>query len=70
VEDTSSSGASPMLIAGHRQVITRISKGSQNILIYNFIITTFDYQGGGMDVFAGKGHGFNPQINELLNFKT
>ena len=29
-------------MAGHRQVIRRISKGSQNI----FIILLFDYQGG------------------------
>ena len=41
-----SGGASTLLKAGHRQVISRISKGSQNILIYNFIITTFDCQGG------------------------
>jgi len=36
-----------MLLAGHTQVISRISKGSQNILIYmyKFIITTFDHQG-------------------------
>src|SRR6218665_733060 len=33
-------------MAGHRQVISRISKGSKNILIYNFIITTFDCKGG------------------------
>ena len=37
-----SGGASPVLMAGHRQVISRISKGSLNIFIYNFIITTFD----------------------------
>jgi len=36
---------SPLRMAGHRQVISRISKGSQNILIYNCIITTFDCQG-------------------------
>ena len=29
-------GASPLLMAGHRQVISGISKGSQNILIYNY----------------------------------
>src|SRR6218665_1238204 len=34
-----------LFVAGHRQVISRIGKGSQNILIYNFIITTFDCQG-------------------------
>jgi len=41
-----SGGASPLLMTGHRQVISYISKGSQNILIYNFIITSFDCQGG------------------------
>src|SRR6218665_3197187 len=40
-----SGGASPLLKAGHRQVISRTSKGSQNIFIYNFTITTFDFQG-------------------------
>src|SRR6218665_113959 len=38
-------GASPLLITGHRQVISRINKGSQNILIYNLsylINITFD----------------------------
>jgi len=37
-----------ILMAGHRYiyVISCISKGSQNILIYNFIITTFGCQGG------------------------
>ena len=39
---------SPLLMAGHRQVISRNSKGSQHILIYNFIITTFDCQGTGI----------------------
>jgi len=32
-------------LAGHRQVISGISKGTQNILIFNLIITTFDCQG-------------------------
>ena len=32
-------------MAGHRQVISLISKGSQNISIYNFIIATLDCQG-------------------------
>src|SRR6218665_3751145 len=41
-----SGGASPVFMAGHRQVISRISKGSKNICIYNFIITTFVCQGG------------------------
>ena len=44
---TSSGGASPLLVAGHRQVISHISKGIKNIVIYNFIIT-FDCQGGGI----------------------
>jgi len=43
-----SGDASPLLMAGHRQVINRISKGSQDILIYNFILTTFDCQGGSL----------------------
>jgi len=33
-------------MTGHRQVISLISKGNQNILIYHLLITTFDYQGG------------------------
>jgi len=40
---------------GDRQVISRISKGNQNILIYNFIYTTFDgmgSQGGGISARA------------------
>ena len=45
-----SGGASSLLVAGHRQVINHqqlnISKDSQIILIYNFIIPTFDCQGG------------------------
>src|SRR6218665_3579043 len=39
--------ASPLLMTGHRQSISRFSKGDQNILIYNFIIITFDCQGSG-----------------------
>jgi len=39
-------------MAGHKQVISRISKGNQNILIYNFIITTFDCQGEGISARA------------------
>src|SRR6218665_3674228 len=45
----SSGDASPLLMARHKQVNSRIRKGSQNILIYNFIITTFDCQGGSQD---------------------
>jgi len=41
----SSGGSSPLLMTGHRQVISRFSKGSQNILICNCIITPFDCQG-------------------------
>ena len=33
-------------MAGQRQVISRTSKGSQNILIYHFSITFFDRQSG------------------------
>src|SRR6218665_2250245 len=36
-------------MTGYRQVISHISKDSQNILIYNFIITSSDCQGGGQD---------------------
>ena len=38
-------GARPLRMAGHRQVISRIGRGSQNILIYNFIIATVGFQG-------------------------
>ena len=43
-----------LFVAGHRQVISRISKGSQNILtcMYNFIITPFDCQGRGIFALA------------------
>src|SRR6218665_1186223 len=34
-----------LLMAGHKQAISRISKDSQNIFIYDFIITTFNCQG-------------------------
>ena len=47
-----SGSACPLLMARHRQVVSRISKGSQNILIYNFIITTFDCQDGGISARA------------------
>jgi len=36
-------------VVGHTQVNSRISKGIQNILIYNFIITTFYCQGNSQD---------------------
>ena len=47
-----SGGASPLFMTGHRQVISRISKGSQNTLLYHFIITTFDCQDGGISARA------------------
>src|SRR6218665_422672 len=46
-----SGGASPLLVAVNRQVISFISKGSQNILMYN-IITTFDCSGGSISARA------------------
>ena len=45
-------GANPLLMAGHRQVTSHISKASHNILIYNFIITPFDFQGEGISARA------------------
>jgi len=39
-------------MAGHRQVTSHISKASHNILIYNFIITPFDFQGEGISARA------------------
>src|SRR6218665_2263658 len=47
-----------LFVAGHRQVISRISKGSQNIFIYNFIITTFDSQSRA----AARAEAFMPGI--------
>jgi len=47
-----SGDASPLLMAGPRQVVSRNSKGSKNILMYNFIIITFDCQGGGISARA------------------
>ena len=61
-------------MAGPRQVISRISKGSQNILIYNFIITTFDCQGrsqgGGISAraFALARYGVTPPQIVFSNF--
>jgi len=43
-----SGSVSLQLMKWHRQVISSISKGSRNILIYNFIISPFDYQGRGI----------------------
>src|SRR6218665_1180114 len=51
-----SDGASLLLMARHRQVNSRISKSNQSILMFNFIITTFncqgDSQGGGISARA------------------
>jgi len=45
--------STPMLLmAGHIQIISRVSKGSQNIFIYNFTSTTSDCQGGGISASA------------------
>src|SRR6218665_2074360 len=52
-------------MAGCRQVISRISKSNQNILIYNFIITTFDCQGEGISARARPG-GALPLLIMLL----
>lgn len=43
-----SGGASALLMAGPTQVISSINKNSKNLLIYNFLITSFDCQGGGI----------------------
>jgi len=60
-----SGSAGPLQMAGHRQVISRINEGSQNILMSNFIITTFDCQGGGISAraFALARHGVAPQLH-------
>jgi len=65
--DILSGGTSLLLMAGNRQVISHISKGSRNILIYNFIITTFDCQGGGISVrtFALAHPGVTPPLDIL-----
>src|SRR6218665_2687796 len=68
-------GASPLLMAGHRQVISGISKGSQNILIYNFIITTFGCQGGSQGgsisarAFSRARPGVALPLNQKLQFR-
>ena len=33
-------------MTGHTKDVSYFSKGNQNILIYNFIVTNFDCQGG------------------------
>src|SRR6218665_1047114 len=68
-------GASPLLMAGHRQVISGISKGSQNILTYDFISITFDCQGGSKSrgisarAFALAHTGLAPSLNQQLQFR-
>jgi len=37
---------------GHKQVISRISKGNQNMLTSNFTIINFDSQGRGISARA------------------
>jgi len=65
----SSGGVSPLLMAGHRQVISRISKGRRNVVIYNFITTTFDCQGGGISARANAlaRSGVAPQLSKSGN---
>ena len=64
-----SGGANRLLMAGRRQVISRISKCSQNILIFNFNIITFDCQcgsqGGGISTraFALARPGVTPPLH-------
>ena len=68
-------GASPLLMAGHRQVISGIRKGSQNILIYAFIIITLDCQGGSQGrgisarAFSLARPGLAPPLNQQLQFR-
>src|SRR6218665_3379611 len=68
-------GASTLLMAGQRQVISDISKGSENIFIYNFIITIFDFQGGSQGggisarAFALARPGVAPPLNQKLQFQ-
>src|SRR6218665_1910372 len=67
--------ASPLLMAGRSQVISGISKGSENILINNFIITTFDWQGGSQGggisatVFSLARPGVAPPLNQKWQFR-
>jgi len=58
-------------MAGHRQVISGISNGSQNIFIYNFIITTFDCQGGDISAraFSLARPGVAPPLNKKFQFR-
>jgi len=51
-------------MAGHNEVISRISKGSQNILIYNFITTIFDCQGGSQGIgISTRANGMAPRLS-------
>jgi len=54
--ETVSGGANSLPMAERRQVISRISKGSQKILIFNFIIITFDCQDGSQGGVFMTGH--------------
>ena len=62
-------------MAGRRQGISGISKGSQNILIYNFIITTFGCQGGSQGgsisarAFSRARPGVALPLNQKLQFR-
>ena len=58
-------------MAWRRQVISDISNGSQNIFIYNFIITTFDCQGGGISARACSlaRPGVASQLNQKFQFR-
>ena len=62
-------------MAGQRQVISDISKGSENIFIFNFIITIFDFQGGSQGggisarAFALARPGVAPPLNQKLQFQ-
>jgi len=49
-------------MAGHTQVISRISKGNQNIFMYNFIVTTFDSQDKGTSAWALTRPGATPPL--------
>src|SRR6218665_873647 len=62
-----SGGARLLLLAGHRQVISFITKGSQNILMHNFVNPTFDCQGGSISVraFALARPGVMPPLNVI-----
>src|SRR6218665_123909 len=60
-----------LLMAGLRQIISSISDGSQYIFTYNFIITTFDCQGGGISAraFFLARPGLAPPLNQKFQFR-